>query len=134
MPELILGRATQTREVDFMIEFFRRLKSAERTGDYPPVAEMVHPDAVLNTPAGEQKGVQPIIQHLRGMGEQRYRAEIVAPKGGLVAVLISRVSLEGASIRPAHEQTYRLSHDKLVELIDIGRTPNLVYRPESQPF
>ena len=138
LPQLLRPRGirgTQTREVDVLGELFRRVKTADVTGDYTHVEEMIDQDAVLLTREGEEKGIETIIRHLREMGGQgRYRVQIVAPKGGLIAVLIHPVSFEGVTVGRGREQTYRLRQDKLIELIDLGRTPDMVYRPESQPF
>ena len=126
-------RATQTREIDFITRFLRELMAAYSTWDYSAVEEMIHPEAVLTTRQSEQKGTDPIIRHLKEMGKRRFRTQIVAPKGGLVTVLITPVVPEGP--RPVGvEQTYRILNDRLVGLIDFGRTPDMVYRPESQPF
>lgn len=128
-----MPKATQTREVDVILELFRRMRAAEATGDYSGVEAMVRQDAVLLTRAGERRGEDAVVQHLREMGAQRYRAHIVGPRGGLVSVLVSALSLEGTPTGQAHEQVYRLSHDQLAGLIDLGRVPQQVYRPESQP-
>ena len=66
------------------------------------------------------------------MAQEPYRASIVAPKGGLVSVLISPIRIDGDR-RGSREQIYRLRHDKIVEVIDLGRTPQMVNRPLSQP-
>jgi hypothetical protein len=124
--------ATQTRECQVLKEFLRRVQEAHRTGDYGPVEAMVAPDAVLRTAQGERQGAAAVIELLKAMGAQRYRAQIVAPRGGLVTVNVSPVTIDGGW-GPAHEQVYRLYHDRVVELIDLGRTPEMVYRRRSQP-
>lgn len=125
-------RATQTREMELLTEFFRRISEAYRTGDFGPVDELIDPDVVLRTQQGERQGVAAVTDFLKAMGKERWKGQIVAPKGGLVTVLISPVTSEGGWGR-GHEQVYRIHHDKLVELIDLGRTPDMVYRPGSQP-
>lgn len=127
-------RSTETREVEVLSDLFRRLRRAETDGDYSPVEGMVHPDAVLRVRGGESIGREAVVNFLREMGKSKYKAQIVAPKGGLTTVLIEDVGLGRARRSSAHEQIYRLLDDALVELIDIGRTPDMVYRSESQPF
>jgi hypothetical protein len=78
-------------------------------------------------------GIDPIIRHLKTEGKQRYKAKIVAPKGGLTTVIISPVLTDGVRGKE-HEIVLRVYHDKIAEVIDLGRTPDMVYRPESQPF
>lgn len=128
----IVKRAPQTRECDVLKKFLRRVLQAHHTGDYGPVEAMIAPDAILRTAQGEREGAAQIIEHLKELGKAPYRAQIVAPKGGLVTVNISPITIDGGW-GPAHEQVYRLYHDKLAELIDLGRTPEMVYRPRSQP-
>ena len=126
-------RGAETREVETLMKLFRRIKVAHGTGDYAAVADMVHEDAVLRTVEGEEHGRDPIIRHLKMIEDSRHQTEIVAPKGGLVTVVMTPISRDGSRTGKGYEQIYRLAHDRLVELIDIGRTPDMVNRPESQP-
>ena len=123
----------QTHEVEFIMSFFHQLKLAKKTGVYAPVERLIAPDARLLTAKGEHKGAKEVLEHLKEMEKQRYHMDIVAPKGGLVTVLVAPVSYEGLPIGRGREQVYRILDEKLIELIDIGRTPQQVNRPESQP-
>lgn len=124
--------APQSRECNVLADFLRRVQEAHRTGDYKAVEAMLAPDVLLRTKEGEQQGVPAAMEFLKGMGRQRYRAQIVAPKGGLITVNVSPILLDG-SWGKSHEQVYRLYKDKVVEIMDLGRTPDMVYRPASQP-
>ena len=125
--------AAQTREVDFLMRFFRQLRLSKATGDYGPVEALIDPQASLTTKAGVAVGSKAVLQHLQEMGKQPYKMSLVAPKGGLLTVLVAPLANGGIPLDRGHEQVYRILHDHLVELIDIGRTPQQVYRPESQP-
>lgn len=128
---MVFPRAPQTRDIDFLVEFLRRVQKARETGDYQPVSALIHPKALLRTPGGEKTGVDPIVNHLKALAEKPYKAEIVAPKGGLATVLITPVTMD---TRPqSREQVYRIRGDVLIELIDMARTPEMVFRPMSQP-
>jgi hypothetical protein len=126
-------RATQTREMDVVTKFLRRIMLAYSTWDYAPVEELIHTDASLRTKEGVKTGIDPIIRHLKAEGKQRYKATIVAPKGGLTTVIISPVLADGVRGKE-HEIVLRVHRDKIAEVIDLQRTPDMVYRPESQPF
>ena len=67
---------------------------------------------------------------MKQMTEERSRVAIVGPRGGLISVLVSQ---RNATRRIEYEQIYRLEHDKIAEIIDLGRTPDQVYRARSQP-
>ncbi len=123
----------QTHEVEFIMTFFHNLKLGKKTGDYTAVERLIAPDARLLTAKGERRGAKEVLEYLKEMEKQRYHMEIVAPKGGLVTVLVAPVSYEGQPIGRGREQVYRLLDEKLIELIDIGRTPQQVNRPDSQP-
>ncbi|MEE9284329.1 MAG: hypothetical protein V3V35_01235 [Dehalococcoidia bacterium] len=125
-------RAPQTREMDVLTEFLRRVQKARATADYEPFEMMVGADAVLQTADGETRGADAVVGHLRAMGRERYRVQIVAPKGGLITVLVSPVTINGGWGR-SHEQIYEVYRDKVVGLTDLGRTPDMVYRRRSQP-
>lgn len=125
--------APQTREVDFLMRFFKQLRLAKATGNYAPVEKLIDPQAALRTTKGTSLGSRVVLEHLRLMEEQPYHMEIVAPKGGLMTVLVSPDTAERSPLTSSHEQVYRILQDRLVELIDLGRTPQQVYRPESQP-
>lgn len=125
--------ASQTREVAFLIRFFRMLKTAKGTGVWAPVEALIDPQAFLRTKAGVTAGAKAVLQHLQAMQEHPFQVSIVAPKGGLITVLVSSMDREGQPVNRGHEQVYRILRDHLVELIDLGRTPQQVYRPESQP-
>ena len=62
--------------------------------------------------------------------QEKYRITVVGPRGGLISVLIRAKT---ATRRIEYEQTYRLRNDKIAEIIDLGRTPDQVYRARSQP-
>ncbi|MBM4406321.1 MAG: hypothetical protein FJ039_09120 [Chloroflexi bacterium] len=128
---MVFPRAQQTRDIDFLVEFLRRVQKARETGDYQPVAALIHPKALLRTHGGEKTGVDPIVNHLKTLAEKPYKAEIVAPKGGLATVLITPITVDTRA--QSHEQVYRIRGDMLIELIDMGRTPEMVFRPMSQP-
>ena len=125
-------RATQTREMDVLTEFLRRVQKARATSDYGPVEEMVAPDATVLTGDGEDRGAEALVGLLRRMGGKRFRAQIVAPKGGLITVLMSPVTRDGGW-GPSWEQIYEIYDDQVVGLTDLGRTPDMVYRSRSQP-
>ena len=126
-------RATQTREVDVLSRFLGLVKKAHSTLDFAPVEAMIDPGVVLRTRDREEKGIAAVVAYLKEMGKSKYQAHIVAPKGGLTTVLISEVLIDGGRGNE-HEQIYRLYRDKIVELIDLGRSPGLVSRPLSQPY
>jgi hypothetical protein len=128
----IVKRAPQTRDCDVLLEFLRRVQQARHTGDYGPVEAMLAPDVILRTAQGESKGAAHVVEHLKELDKTPYRAQIVAPRGGLMTVNISPITIDGGW-GPAHEQVYRLYYDKVVEMIDLGRTPEMVYRDRSQP-
>ena len=130
---MVFPRAPETREIDFLTEFFRRAKLAASSGDYGRLEEMIAADAALVTRDGRISGSQAVIAHLKAMAREQYRAEIVAPKGGLCTVLVHSVSWDGRVVGKAYEQVFRVREDRLIELIDLGRTQDEVYRPESQP-
>ena len=115
-----------------MTEFFCRLKAAFISWNYLPIEEMLHPEVVLTTRQGQEQGFDPVIRHLKRLRGEPFRTQIVAPKGGLITVLITPIRMEGRLAR-SQEQVYRISHDRLIELVDLERTPDMVYRPESQP-
>lgn len=125
--------APQTREIDMLLGFFRRLKTAESTRDYSLVEQMIDPKAVLYTREGEKEGRETVLAHLREMAKQPNRKQIVAPKGGRITVLVSSLSAMGTLEGRPREQVYHIRQDHLVGLVDLGRTPDMVYRPESQP-
>ena len=131
-PMKMFPRATQTREVDVLAEFLMRVYHAMETGEYGPVEELLDPEVQVRTRAGQVSGIPAATDFFKVMTQEPYRASIVAPKGGLATVLISPVRIDGDR-RGSHEQIYRLSHDRIVEIIDLGRTPEMVYRPLSQP-
>jgi hypothetical protein len=128
---MVFPRAQQTRDIDFLVEFLRRIQKARETWDYELVEEMIHAKAILRTVDGEKTGVDPIIRFLKSIGEKPYKAEIVAPKGGLATVLITPITIDTRA--QSREQIYRIRNDMLIELTDLGRTPEMVYRPMSQP-
>ena len=125
-------RATQTREMDVLTEFIRRVQQARATSDYGPVKEMITPDALLRTADGETRGAGAVVDLLKEMNRERFRAQIVAPKGGLITVLISPVTRDGGWGR-SREQVCEVYRDQVVGLTDLGRTQDMVYRPRSQP-
>ena len=128
---MVFPRAYQTRDVDILTEFLRRVYKARDTWDYEPVEAMIEENAILRTRDGEKVGRDPIIRHLKVLGEHEYKASIVAPKGGRSTVIITPVTID---TRPeSHEQFYRVKKDKIAELTDFGRKPEQVYRPLSQP-
>ncbi len=126
-------RAPGTREMDFLTKFFKRARAAASSGDYAPVEGMIAGDAALVTRDGRATGSQDVIGHLKAMAREQYRAEIVAPKGGLCTILIRSVSWDGRVSSKAYEQVFRLREDRIIEVIDLRRTQDEVYRPESQP-
>ena len=128
---MVFPRAPQTRDVDVLVEFLRRIQKARETWDYESAEEMIDPKAILRTRDGEKVGIDSIIRFLKTLGEKPYKAEIVAPKGGLATVLITPITIDTRA--QSREQIYRIRNDKLIELIDMGRTPEMVYRPMSQP-
>ena len=125
--------ATQTREVGFLMQLFRRLRQAEASHDYAPVERMIDPSSFLRTEVGIVEGRKAVLQHLRRLQAQQFRMEIVAPKGGLITVLVSDRGGDAEPSGSRHEQVYRVADDHLLEIIDLGRTPEQVHRPESQP-
>ena len=126
-------RATQTREIDFLREFFRRITEAKNSGDYEPVKELCAPDVVLRYRRDQLKGPDSVVDHFKELAARRHQIAIAAPKGGLVTVLVRDVSWDGTLSSQSSEQIFRIAHDKLVELIDLGRSASMVHRPESQP-
>ena len=131
-PMKMFPRATQTREVDVLAEFLMRVHHAIGTGEYGPVEELLDAEVQVRTRVGQVSGIPAAIDFFKVMAQEPYRASIVAPKGGLVTVLISPIRIDGDR-RGSREQIYRLRHDKIVEVIDLGRTPQMVNRPLSQP-
>ncbi|MBI3743190.1 MAG: nuclear transport factor 2 family protein [Chloroflexi bacterium] len=124
--------APACREVAFLEDFFARLRKAEKNGDFSLVRALVADDAILRTSGAVEPGADAVMAFLQVMAKNRWRIAIVGPKGGLISVLVSPLANDG-SIGQSHEQVYHINHDKLVELIAIGRTPDMVYRPRSQP-
>ena len=78
-------------------------------------------------------GSKVVLDYLLEMEEEPYTMEIVAPKGGLLTVLVTPVLGHGQPPVDSREQVYGILHDRLAEVIDLGRTPAQVERPESQP-
>lgn len=130
---MTMARASQTHELAFLLDFFRKIRLAAPSGDYAPLEQLIGQDARLLTAAGEKSGRQAVLEHLKNMQQQRHRVQIAAPKGGLITVIVVPLSREDTLVGRGREQVYRIAHDQLVALIDLGRTPNMVYRPESQP-
>jgi len=128
-----MAHASQTHELAFLLDFFRKARAAAESGDYAALEPMVREDARLMTVAGEKIGRQAVLEHVKSMHQQQHRIQIVAPKGGLITVLVVPLSREDTLIGRGHEQVYRVVQDQLVKLIDLGRTPSMVYRLESQP-
>ncbi len=126
--------ATQTREMDFLLEFFNQMKLAAASGDYAALEPMIDEQAVFRTTGGRKVGRDLIVQHLKAMDKTRHRKQIVAPKGGYVTVNVLPLAFDGTLAGRPHEQIYHIRQDRLVELIDLGRTPDMVNRPESQPM
>ena len=91
---------------------------------------MLDERVVVRTQEGERHGRAAALELVRRMAEERSRVAIVGPRGGLISVLVSP---RHATRRIEYEQTYRLEHDKITEIIDLGRTPDQVYRQRSQP-
>jgi len=125
--------APQTREIDFLMRFFKKLRLAKASGSYTLVEKLIDPQAILRTMTGSSKGSKAVLEHLRLMEEQPYHMEIVAPKGGLMTVLVSPIMHGERLPGLGYEQVYRILNDNLLEVIDLGRTPGQVFRPESQP-
>ena len=130
---MTMAHASQTHELGFLLDFFKKVRTAAQSGDYSPLEPLIRADAKLITAAGEQVGRETVLAQLKGMQQQRHRIQIVAPKGGLITVLIVPLSREDTLVGRGREQVYRVAEDQLIELTDLGRTPNMVYRPESQP-
>ena len=131
MPPMPVKKAPQTRDVDVVLDFLRRLQKAFVTWEYAPVEAMLAPQAVVRLRQGELSGVDAIIGYLKNMGTKSYRFAITAPKGGLCTVNVSEPMVDSQG--QTFEQIYHVRGDKVVEIIDMGRTLDMVYRPLSQP-
>ena len=125
-------RATQTREMDVLVTFLRALERAYDTWEYAPAEALLAPGVLLRTRAGETAGADAIIRHMKVLGERPVRFTIVAPKGGQTTVNIAERMPDGRR-GPEHELIFHVRHDKISQITDLGRTPDMVYRPQSQP-
>ena len=110
--------------------FHQGAREARATRDWSAVEAMLDEHVVVRTRGEVRQGRQVALDLVQRMAEERARVAIVGPRGGLISVLVSP---RHATRRIEYEQTYRLEHDKIVEIIDLGRTPDQVYRQRSQP-
>ena len=122
--------ASETRELEILQEFHRKVRIANSERDWQPVEDMMDEKAILRTKGKVTEGRAAIVELVRILAQMRYKIAVVGPRGGLISVLVSPPS---TTRRVEHEQIYRIHNDKIVELIDLGRTPNQVYRLRSQP-
>ena len=122
--------APETREMATLEAFHQRAREARATRDWSAVEVMLDEHVVVRTQEGERHGRAAALDLVRRMAEERSRVAIVGPRGGLISVLVSP---RQATRRIEYEQTYRLENDKINEIIDLGRTPDQVYRQRSQP-
>ncbi|MSQ25084.1 MAG: nuclear transport factor 2 family protein [Dehalococcoidia bacterium] len=131
MPRYV-PRAVQTREMDVLATFLRALDRAYDTWEYAPAEALLAPDVVLRTRAGETTGADAIVRHMKALGQRPLRFTIVAPKGGQTTVNIAELMPDGRR-GPERELIFHVRHDKVSQITDLGRTPDMVYRPQSQP-
>lgn len=124
-------KAEQTRDVDVLVTFLSRLQRAFKNWEYAPVEQLLAKDVVVKTREGQVQGIDATIRHLKEMGKRRLDFIIAAPKGGYTTVQVRELTVD--SKPHVIEVTFHVQHDKIVEIIDLGRTPEMVYRPLSQP-
>ena len=122
--------APETREMATLEAFHQGAREARATRDWSAVEAMLDEHVLVRTRGEARQGRQAALDLVQRMVEERARVAIVGPRGGLISVLVSP---RHATRRIEYEQTYRLEHDKIVEIIDLGRTPDQVYRQRSQP-
>ena len=142
--------APETREMAILEAFHQRAREARATRDWSAVEDprglppagargprhagllevLLDEYVVVRTQEGERHGRAAALDLVQRMAEERSRVAIVGPRGGLISVLVSP---RHATRRIEYEQTYRLENDKINEIIDLGRTPDQVYRQRSQP-
>ncbi len=126
-----IKKAVQTRDMDVLVEFLTRLQKAFKNWEYQPVEELMDPAISMRTRAGDIVGIDAAIRHLKVIGQTPHDFIIAAPKGGLTTVQFREIVVD---TKPrVFEMTVRVQHDKVTEIIDLGRTPEMVYRPLSQP-
>lgn len=125
-------RATQTREMDVLVAFLRALNRAYTSWEYAPAEALLAKDVVLCTRDGDLTGADPIIRHMKALGQRPVRFTIVAPKGGQTTVNVAEAMPDGRR-GPERELIFHVRHDKISQITDLGRTPDMVYRPQSQP-
>ena len=122
--------APETREMAILEAFHQRAREARATRDWSAVEAMLDEHVVVRTKEGAREGRAAALDLVQRMAEERSRVAIVGPRGGLISVLVSP---RQATRRIEYEQIYRLENDKISEIIDLGRTPDQVYRQRSQP-
>ena len=122
--------APETREMATLEAFHQGAREARATRDWSAVEAMLDEHVVVRTREGALEGRAAALDLVQRMAEERARVAIVGPRGGLISVLVSP---RHATRRIEYERAYRLEHDKIVEIIDLGRTPDQVYRQRSQP-
>ena len=122
--------APETRELATLEAFHQRAREARASRDWSAVEAMLDERVVVRTREGAREGRAAALSLVKQMAEERSRVAIVGPRGGLISVLVSP---RHATRRIEYEQIYRLEHDKIAEIIDLGRTPDQVYRARSQP-
>ena len=122
--------APETRELATLEAFHQRAREARASRDWSAVEAMLDERVVVRTRGGAREGRAAALSLVKQMAEERSRVAIVGPRGGLISVLVSQ---RNATRRIEYEQIYRLEHDKIAEIIDLGRTPDQVYRARSQP-
>ena len=122
--------APGTREMATLEAFHQRAREAQASRDWSAVEAMLAEDVVVRTRDDVREGRPAALDLAQRMVEERSRVAIVGPRGGLISVLVSP---RHATRRIEYEQIYRLEDDKINEIIDLGRTPDQVYRQRSQP-
>lgn len=122
--------APESRELTVLGEFYQKVRVANADRDWSSVAAMIDEHASVRTRSGVKVGRQAVLELVKVVVQEKYRITVVGPRGGLISVLI-RAKI--ATRRIEYEQTYRLRNDKIAEIIDLGRTPDQVYRARSQP-